>query len=64
MGLELDDLQGPLQPKPFSGPVVKSQNEAAAETAELRLSVACCDQTRGDGFKPKEGTFRPDIKKK
>ncbi|GAB0182115.1 hypothetical protein GRJ2_000676800 [Grus japonensis] len=28
------------------------------------FSRACCNRTRGNGFKPKEGRFRLDIKKK
>ena len=28
------------------------------------FSKACCDRTRGNGFKLKEGRFRPDIKEK
>lgn len=44
MGLEFDDLQGPLQTKPFSEPVMKTQTE---EEADLHLSVGPVVVRRG-----------------
>jgi len=37
---------------------------ACRKYGENIFSRACCDRTRSNGFKLREGRFRPDIRKK
>ncbi|KFQ89830.1 hypothetical protein N337_06745, partial [Phoenicopterus ruber ruber] len=58
LSLEKRRLQG--------DPIVAFQylKGAYKKDGEKLFSRACCDRTRGDGFKLKEGRFRLDIRKK
>ncbi|KAK4815809.1 hypothetical protein QYF61_007249 [Mycteria americana] len=44
-----------------NGPYLKG---AYKKDGDKLFSRACCNRTRGNGFKLKEGRFRPDIRKK
>ena len=39
-------------------------NEAYKKGGDKLFSMACCERTRGNSFKVKEGRFRLDIRKK
>jgi len=43
---------------------LQNLTRAHKKDGDRLLSRACCDRTRCNGFKPKESTFRLDIRKK
>ena len=56
--MEKRRLQGDLS---AAFPYLKGADKKDGDRLFIRV---CCNRTRGDGFKLKEGTFRPDMRKK